>query len=165
MPSNKEMLQKKLKKWGASDPRFIDEHGGPSTIAFTRKFQTYSFSYTRKTGDDSPSMSILAWSLCRLIDLDIRGIFPFDRVAKDYIRIEAPGGRSYDGKPVEGLEHYRVLEVDPRASDDDVRKKYLALVGVYHPDRALNPESRKIHESKMAELSGAYSAVRKLRGF
>jgi DnaJ-class molecular chaperone len=36
--------------------------------------------------------------------------------------------------------HYQVLEVDARASDEEIKKAYKRLVRTYHPD--LNPKRK-----------------------
>lgn len=51
---------------------------------------------------------------------------------------------------------YRVLNVSPRASDEAVRQRYLALARAHHPDRGGDAAA-------MRRLNQAYEQVQKLR--
>lgn len=61
---------------------------------------------------------------------------------------------------------YRILEVSPDATDDEVKKAYRNLAKKYHPDRVahLGDDMRKAAEEKFARLSQAYDNIRKSRG-
>ena len=65
--------------------------------------------------------------------------------------------------------NYAVLEVSPRASNDDIKKAYRRLVSEYHPDKIASkgvPEEFMQYASdKFREIQAAYEAIRKERGF
>ena len=63
-------------------------------------------------------------------------------------------------------ELYGVLEVEPTASDGDIRKSYRRLVRFYHPDRYAqqNQEALKQAEESFKAIQNAYSKVRQSRG-
>jgi curved DNA-binding protein CbpA len=55
----------------------------------------------------------------------------------------------------EGFDPYRVLEVDPEASDDAVKAAYRRLARRYHPDLASEPDAA----AKMAVVNRAWELV------
>jgi hypothetical protein len=58
-------------------------------------------------------------------------------------------------------EAYKVLELEPGASEEAVRDARKTLVKVWHPDRHTNdPELQKRAEIKLAEINAAFEAVR-----
>ncbi len=61
---------------------------------------------------------------------------------------------------------YKVLEVDPNCSDDELKKSYRKLVVKYHPDKleGLGPEVQKAGKEKFQMLGEAYDRIRKKRG-
>lgn len=69
------------------------------------------------------------------------------------------GGASVD-------EAYRVLEVDPSATDDEVRKAYRRMALKHHPDKvaSLGEDVQKAAEEKFKQIAEAYDRIRKARG-
>ncbi len=61
---------------------------------------------------------------------------------------------------------YKILEVSPDASDDEIKKAYRELAKKYHPDKVnhLGDEVRKAAEEKFTKLNAAYEAVKQERG-
>lgn len=62
---------------------------------------------------------------------------------------------------------YAILEVDPKASDDEVRKAYRRMAMKYHPDKvaAMGEEFQKAATEKFRKVQEAYELIRKERGF
>lgn len=58
---------------------------------------------------------------------------------------------------------YRVLGVDPSASDDEVKRAYRELARKYHPDNYQNNPLADLAEEKMKEINAAYEAITKER--
>ena len=54
--------------------------------------------------------------------------------------------------------HYQVLNISPRASDEDVRGAYYALARRWHPDR--NPHNRKKSEAHFIAIGKAYAMLK-----
>lgn len=54
-------------------------------------------------------------------------------------------------------DYYLVLNVNPIASADEIRKAYRELSKKFHPD--LNPGNKAVSDEKMKELVAAYSVV------
>lgn len=56
------------------------------------------------------------------------------------------------------LEWYRILEIRPGASADDIKEAYLDLVKIWHPDRLQDehPRLRQKAEEKLKQLNLAY---------
>ncbi len=78
------------------------------------------------------------------------------------------GNSSYSGRTAQAtLENdYKILEVSPDASDDEVKKAYRAAAKKHHPDKVshLGEEVRKAAEIKFAQVNEAYERIKKSRG-
>ena len=61
---------------------------------------------------------------------------------------------------------YKVLEVSPDATDDEVKKAYRKLALKHHPDRvaSLGEDVQKAAEEKFKNINDAYERIRKARG-
>jgi hypothetical protein len=63
--------------------------------------------------------------------------------------------------PVSGSDPYKILEVSPGATDEQIRAAYRRLVQLHHPDHnAGSAESARRFE----EVQEAYARIRRLRG-
>ncbi len=62
---------------------------------------------------------------------------------------------------------YKILEISPEASDDDVKKAYRRMAMKYHPDKVshLGEDVQKAAKEKFQEVSNAYEQIKKQRGF
>jgi DnaJ like chaperone protein len=60
---------------------------------------------------------------------------------------------------------YRVLEILPQATDDEVRKAYRRMSMKHHPDKVahLGPEFQKTATEKFQRVNAAYAAIKKSR--
>lgn len=60
---------------------------------------------------------------------------------------------------------YRILEISPDASDDEVKKAYRSLAIKYHPDKVshLGEEIQKAAKEKFQNVNAAYNEIRKQR--
>lgn len=60
---------------------------------------------------------------------------------------------------------YRLLDLSPGASDDDVKRAWRDLTKVWHPDRfAHDAELRRRAEEKVKTLNEAFETIRAARG-
>ena len=61
---------------------------------------------------------------------------------------------------------YRILEIDPSASNDEVKKTYRKMAIKYHPDKVatLGEDVQKAAEEKFKAVNQAYEAICKERG-
>ena len=61
---------------------------------------------------------------------------------------------------------YRVLEVSPNATDEEIRKAYRRMSMKHHPDKVahLGPEFQKTATAKFQRVSAAYANIKKSRG-
>ena len=57
---------------------------------------------------------------------------------------------------------YKILDVSPNSSDEEIKKIYKRLAKKYHPDNyAIAPKSQqKQAEDKMKEINAAYDAIK-----
>lgn len=62
------------------------------------------------------------------------------------------------------MDPYKVLGVNPNASQEDIRKAYLALVKKYHPDKYTDPAMKKMANEKLTEINAAYDMLTKPGG-
>lgn len=59
---------------------------------------------------------------------------------------------------------YRLLDLDPRASDEEVRRAHRDLLKVWHPDRfAHDPSLRQKAEEKTKTINEAYETITNAR--
>ena len=61
---------------------------------------------------------------------------------------------------------YKILEVEPSATDDEVKKAYRKMAVAYHPDKVayLGEEFRRAANEKFQKLNEAYEKIKKERG-
>ena len=62
--------------------------------------------------------------------------------------------------------NYKILEIDPSASNDEVKKAYRKMAIKYHPDKVatLGEDVQKAAEEKFKAVNQAYEAICKERG-
>ena len=58
---------------------------------------------------------------------------------------------------------YKVLGVNPDATDEEVKKAYRELVKKYHPDNYANNPLADLAEDKMKQINEAYDIIQKQR--
>ncbi len=80
--------------------------------------------------------------------------------ARDYESIKAMFYNARDNA-------YKILEIDKKASNDDIKKAYRRMAKKYHPDKVehLGEEHRKGAEDKFKQVQKAYEQLQKERGF
>jgi DnaJ-domain-containing protein 1 len=69
-------------------------------------------------------------------------------------------------KPPTSVEDpYRVLEVEPTASDAEIEAAYRRLIAQYHPDKVdgAAPEIRELAAKRASAINAAYDAIQKIR--
>jgi DnaJ like chaperone protein len=91
-----------------------------------------------------------------MVDM-IAGYLGIDR--KDYESIRAMFVKDIDSA-------YKVLEITPDATDEEVKAAYRKMAVKYHPDKVehLGPEVQKSAKEKFQQLQAAYDEIKKRRG-
>lgn len=61
---------------------------------------------------------------------------------------------------------FKILEIDPSATDEEIKKAYKKMAIKYHPDKVshLGEDVRKAAEDKFQKLNAAYNEIKKQRG-
>lgn len=61
---------------------------------------------------------------------------------------------------------YRILEIEPTSSDDDVKKAFRTMAMKYHPDKVshLGEDFKKVAHEKFRKVQEAYDQIKKERG-
>ncbi|NTV83288.1 MAG: DnaJ domain-containing protein [Bacteroidales bacterium] len=87
----------------------------------------------------------------------IAGYLGIDR--KDYESIRAMFVKDIDSA-------YKVLEITPEATDEEVKAAYRKMAVKYHPDKVehLGPEVQNSAKEKFQQLQAAYEEIKKRRG-
>jgi DnaJ like chaperone protein len=72
----------------------------------------------------------------------------------------------YRPTPQSNESNYRILGIEPTATNDEVKKAYRKMAVKYHPDKVatLGPDVQKAAEEKFKAISQAYEAICKERG-
>lgn len=72
----------------------------------------------------------------------------------------------YRPTPQSNESNYRMLGIEPTATNDEVKKAYRKMAVKYHPDKVatLGPDVQKAAEEKFKAISQAYEAICKERG-
>ncbi|MDX9941495.1 MAG: TerB family tellurite resistance protein [Bacteroidales bacterium] len=62
---------------------------------------------------------------------------------------------------------YKILEIKPDASEEEIKKAFRAMALKHHPDRVshLGEEFQKAAEEKFQQVNQAYNTIKKQRGF
>ena len=58
---------------------------------------------------------------------------------------------------------YKVLGVEPSATDEQIKDAYRALVKKYHPDKFADSDLAELANEKMKEVNAAYDEIQKMR--
>ena len=58
---------------------------------------------------------------------------------------------------------YKVLGVQPSATDEEIKDAYRALVKKYHPDKFADSDLAELANEKMKEVNAAYDEIQKIR--
>jgi DnaJ like chaperone protein len=61
---------------------------------------------------------------------------------------------------------YKILEIEPTASDEEVKKAYRRMAMKYHPDKVshLGEDFKKVAHEKFRKVQDAYDRIKKERG-
>jgi DnaJ like chaperone protein len=62
---------------------------------------------------------------------------------------------------------YRILEITPNVSDDEVKKAFREMAKKHHPDKVahLGEEVQHAAKEKFQTINQAYNDIKKVRGF
>ena len=80
------------------------------------------------------------------------------------------GGGGYSSgsyRPAYNIENdYKILEIEPSATDEEVKKAYRTQAMKHHPDKVnhLGDEIRKAAEERFAKLNESYERIKRARG-
>ena len=85
----------------------------------------------------------------------------------DWIGVSTADFNSIGAMFVDSMEaNYKILEISPNATNDELKKAYRAMAIKYHPDKVgyLGEDIRKTAEQKFKKVNEAYEKIKKERG-
>ncbi|PLW95390.1 MAG: molecular chaperone DnaJ [Marinilabiliales bacterium] len=88
-------------------------------------------------------------------------------VAAQYLGVSSAEFRSVKAMFVKDTNaSYQILEVEPTASDEEIKKAYRKMAVKYHPDKVshLGEDVQKAAKEKFQKLNEAYEQIKKQRG-
>lgn len=171
--ASRNRLGKKLTKWGAIILNMsMDSWSASAHVSFSYKNNTYSFRYPTNDTKHKPrnateALSLLSWSICRLVDCDLRGILPFNKTAKEYLQLTgqtSDNNVGFEQQNTDETKHLQTLGLDATASNIEIERKYKQLMRLYHPDRIMDANDKIEYEKKAAEVNQAFTELKKIRG-
>ena len=61
---------------------------------------------------------------------------------------------------------FKILDLEPSASDEEVKKAYRKMAMKFHPDKVhhLGPDFQKDAQEKFKKINTAYEEIKKIRG-
>ena len=86
----------------------------------------------------------------------------------DYLGIDIADVDSIKGMFVKSTDWaYKILEIDPSASEDEIKKAYRKMAVKFHPDKVsyLGEEFKNKANEKFQKINEAYEALKKEKGF
>lgn len=134
----------------------------------------FLFGFSNADGDMGQAELDAIWQIAQLIGLNrstyeaIKSMFTGYSYGGGYYGGQSYGGGSsstYTSRSASDND-YRILEVSPDATDDEVKKAYRAAAKKHHPDKVshLGEDVRKEAEEKFAQVNEAYERIKKARG-
>lgn len=81
---------------------------------------------------------------------NLSNFIPLDELQKSY--------DSYIGNYIGKNDHYKTLELDDNATQDDIRKSYMKLIKKCHPDKNNNQNNKQV-SNKFQEICIAYNIL------
>ena len=80
-----------------------------------------------------------------------------------YAKARAAGQGSYASDSQIPTDPYKVLGIDPKATQEEIKKAYYELMKQYHPDRVnnLGPELKTLASQKTTQINQAYEQLTK----
>ncbi len=136
-----------------------DAHTQGAMITFDYKGGSYTFSYKQAECSATSNLNTLCYGISRLIDLDIRGILPFQKTGREYLALT--GGTETTQN---GVDDYKTLETTPSINNVELKERYLILLKTNHPDKAVSEDQKNYMTEKTAAINTAYKRICQRRG-
>lgn len=127
--------------------------------------------YQVRDNMDYPSRLQLLHLLFGISDADgikhPKEIEVINRIA-DWIGVSSTDYESIKAMFIDNMEaYYKILEISPNATNDEIKKAYRSMAVKHHPDKVgyLGEDIRKTAEQKFKKVNEAYEKIKKERGF
>ena len=126
------------------------------------------FKIASADGDISQPEINIIYEICHLTGISEADYVSIKTAYKAYTRGNSGGrsGGSYSQKKMNLTDAYKILEVDSKATDDEVKKAYRRMAMKYHPDKVnnLGDEVKRSATEKFKAVGEAYRIIKDSRG-
>jgi len=123
-------------------------------------------------GEITATQKHILLSVCELFEMsraDFDRISSIIRAEHQFQQQAKPGTVTLREASANLEDAFAVLNLSPRASDEEIKKAYRRLTNIHHPDklfsRGLPEEILKLSEEKTREVRMAYERIRAVRNF
>lgn len=151
-------LSTKIRKWGGTLENVLTDYATGTAIVRIRKNNLpYEFKFKGKNAREG--LSVLSWSICRLIDCDLRKILPFEKTAHEYLQISGSTEEFVEAEE----KWFSILGLTKEASNDDILRAYKKFAKEFHPDTVQGESLKTDLQNRFKMITEAYQEIKKAR--
>lgn len=169
-PKPIESAEREIRSWlvkiGISGFALDIKHDAGMNISLV-KFQYNGKSYEFRSSKQR-NCRLNMHAIARVMEFKVRShlmdIEPFDKSMQAYLLLEAPDGYNMQQPQYANEKHYKALNLDSTASNEEIKQAHKKLCKAFHPDMANSEEAKSEFSKKISEINEAWAEIKKERG-